>query len=97
DRMAAIQIENPAPGGVLEPHALPTHRRERQHRINFVQMCAYGGHLVCRYAHYNHPAAGAVKPIVSGNPSNRFAHWILPPAAPLSRLSVTENTTIVSP
>ena len=97
DGVAAVEIENAAARRVLEIDADAAHGRERQHRIDFVEMRADGGDLVCRYAHHSHPAAGAVKPVASGNPKSRFAHCRLPPAAPLSRLSVTEQTTIVSP
>ena len=97
DGMTAIQIEDAAPGRVLEIHTGAAHGRERQHRIDFVEMRADGGDLVCRYVHHSHPAAGAAKPISSGNPRSLFAHCRLPPAAPFSKLSVTEQTTIVSP
>ena len=97
-RMPAIEIEHAPALRVLEPHAGAFDRRERQHRVDLVEMRVHRGHLVVhRDIHHSHPAAGAVNPISSGNPSKRFAHWMLPPAAPLSRLSSTEQTTIVSP
>src|SRR5687768_10422984 len=95
DRVTAIQVEDAAPGGVLEGDTVSAYGCKRQHGIDFAQMRAYGG--MCRYAHHSHPAAGAVRPALSGNPNSRFAHCRVPPAAPLSKLSDTEQTTIVSP
>ena len=42
---------------------------------------------------HSHPNPGTVNPAVSGNPSSRFIHWIAPPAAPFTRLSIAEKTT----
>ncbi len=42
---------------------------------------------------YSHPSPGTVNPAVSGNPNSRFIHWIAPPAAPFTRLSIAEKTT----
>src|SRR5262245_5486380 len=97
DRVAAVDVEHAAARGVLEPHAGAFDRRERQHRVDLVEMRVHVRDLVQSNVHQSHPAAGAVNPKSSGNPSNRFAHWMLPPAAPLSRLSRTEQITIVSP
>ena len=44
-----------------------------------------------------HPGAGAVRPVVSAKPNNRFIHWMAPPAAPLLRLSTTDMTAIELP
>ncbi len=97
-RVSAIEIEHASTLRVLEPHAGALHRRERQHRVHLVEMRVHRDHpVVHRDVHQSHPAAGAVNPMSSGSPSKRLAHWMLPPAAPLSRLSSTEQTTIVSP
>ena len=42
-------------------------------------------------AHGATPATG--RPVVSGRPRARFAHWIAPPAVPLVRLSMAATTT----
>ncbi len=43
------------------------------------------------------PRPAGVKPAVSGKPSSRFIHWMPPPAAPFTRLSIAEKTTRWSP
>ena len=72
-RGSGVYLENAA-GRVLEIHARAAHRSERQHRIDLVQMRADGGDLLRCYVHHSHPAAGAVRPVVSGQPSNLLAH-----------------------
>ncbi len=42
---------------------------------------------------HSHPNPGTLSPAVSGRPRSRFIHWIAPPAAPLTRLSMAEKTT----
>ena len=43
-----------------------------------------------------HAGDAAVRPLDSGRDQRRFIHWTAPPAAPLTRLSMTLMTTTVS-
>ena len=87
DGMPAVQVEYPAPARVFDKDAGTADRIDRQQRIDFVQM----------RAHHAHPDAAAVRPVAWGRSSSRLTHCSAPPAAPLSRLSSTEQTTTVSP
>ena len=44
-----------------------------------------------------HPSPAMFSPVVSSRSHRRFIHWMAPPAAPLTRLSITENTTADRP
>src|SRR5690606_721409 len=91
DRVAAIEIQHPASVRVLEPGAFALDGGERQGREHLVEV------RPSRRGHHSHPGVGAVSPMVSGSPSSRFTHCMLPPAAPLMRLSMAAWTTSVSP
>ena len=91
DRVAAVEIEHLPAVGVLEEDASAAHRLERQQRVHLVEMRMWNSF------HQSHPGDGVSSPKPSGQPSSRFAHCMQPPAAPFSRLSITLQTTIVSP
>src|SRR5690606_4467550 len=91
DGMPAVEIEHPAAVRVLEPCAFAPDGRVGQGREHPVEVRSPAG------GHHSHPGVGAVSPSVSGSPSSRFTHCMLPPAAPLIRLSIAAWTTSASP
>ena len=74
DGVTAVQIEHLASVGARKIDAVTLHGFERQQRVHLVEMRVALLHQSLRRRHHNHPAAAAVKPAVSGKPSNRFAH-----------------------
>lgn len=85
DRVAAVEIEYTPPAAGVQPHARGVLHFERVLREDRRER-----------AHVQ-PAAGAVRPAVSGRSKRRFIHCTAPPAAPLFRLSTTQVTATLRP
>ena len=101
-RVAAVEIDQRAAVARMDDHPLAPHRLDGRVRIDGQQPAGlvqlglengFDGGLGHVSLLYSHPSPGTVNPAVSGNPSSRFIHWIAPPAAPFTRLSIAEKTT----
>ncbi len=103
DRMATVQVKNTAAVARKDVTTTGALRDERQlavHRNRNGVFPAAGVARGRRCAHHGHqvqPGAGAVSPVDSGSFQSLFIHCIAPPAAPLTRLSITLMTTTESP
>ena len=101
--MPAIEVQDAAAVARKDVAAAGPFRHERElavhrhHQPGFavprVAHCEVG----IERMHQVHPGAGLSSPVVWGRPHRRFIHWTAPPAAPLTRLSIADMTTTVSP
>ena len=88
-RVSAVEIDYFSIA-TIQIHALSRRWLYRQLAINLEQVIGFM--LPCALHGYTHAIAGASSPVVSAKPSLRFIHCTAPPAAPLTRLSITTKS-----
>ncbi len=102
DGVAAVEVDQRAAVAGVDDRPLAPHGLDRRVRVDGQQPAGlvqlglengFDGGLGHLNLLYSHPSPGTLNPAVSGNPSSRFIHWIAPPAAPFTRLSIAEKTT----